>query len=113
MRNVRIVVGYFSFAIILGCCIGWGAKTLSSRPCDHHGCEWDVTFARTSTGTLIWNVNSPELTEHKIYYPADGGYIKACEYFEPYMLYAKTLSHNRGRSATFCERCFPFKEDSI
>ncbi len=113
-EDLKAAISIFCCGIVLGCCIGLvislAISNVTGRPCNHQGSEYDITFARTSTGTLIVWCNGPDAALDRTYWPESSGYVKACKIFEPYMAYATTLSHNRGRQVTFCEKCWPYEE---
>ncbi|KKM84346.1 hypothetical protein LCGC14_1300150 [marine sediment metagenome] len=113
-EDVKPAIGIFCCGIVLGCCItlviGGVLSSITGRPCNHGDSKVDLTFARTSTGTLMAWTNGLERNWKQTCYPENSNYAAVCEVFEPYMAYATTLSHNRGRQATFCEKCLPHEE---
>lgn len=110
-EDSKSAIGLFCCGIILGVLITLVISNITGRPCNHRGSEYDLTFARTRTGTLVWYANGPDYSQHRTFQPTDSNYTKACEIFEPYMAYATTLSHDRGRQVIFCEKCWPYEED--
>ncbi len=102
-----------TIGLCLGILLGVASQLSLNKgySCNHAGSICDVTFARTSTGTLIAWSNGLEHDWKHTYWPRESEYTRACEVFEPYMAYATLLSHNRGRQVTFCEKCWPYEED--
>ncbi len=111
LSDTKAAIGIFCCGVILGCCITLVTSNIMGRPCNHRGSEYDLTFARTSAGTLCWDFHGPNIHKRRVFQPTDSNYTKVCKTFEPFMAYATALSHNRGRQVIFCEKCWPYEED--